>query len=103
MVLLDPVNTPGGRELGTLRNVWRVKDEQGRVYWAYIETRGNQVKITGYAMQPVEEFKHNDASGALLGAGLGAAFGASIGGPPGAIVGGLFGFLLGASGPAKNK
>lgn len=100
--MLDPVNAPGGRELITLRNVWRVRDENGRVYWAYIEMRGAQPTITGYATHPVQQFHTNPASGAMLGAGLGAAFGAAVGGPPGAVIGGVLGLLLGGSGPAKK-
>lgn len=102
MVMLDPVNAPGGRDLVQRRDVWRVRDERGRVYWAYIELRGTTPTITGYATNAVQELHNDHAAGAFWGAVVGATFGGVVGGAPGAVVGALLGLLFGVSLPAKR-
>lgn len=99
MTLLDDFDSPSGLERNTRRPVWRARDEHGRVYWAYLERRPNQLVIIGYAQHDVELVRgaHADGTAAVLGAGVGALIGSAMAGWTGVIVGGFLGLLFGSS------
>lgn len=105
MVLLDPIQTPSGRERITRRPAWRLRLNDGRIVWAFAEPMGNgRVRITGYPSHPVDRAQSQPADGAkvIAGAGAGALIGGALAGPQGAVVGGLLGALFGIGGSGRG-
>lgn len=105
MVLLDDFNAPGGLEQVTKRPVWRVRMDDGRVLWAYVQERNGKIWISGYPRYQVDAHhrKPEPAAGLVVGAGAGALIGGALGGPPGALVGGILGALFGAGGGTSGR
>lgn len=97
MVLLDPIGEPGGVETTTRRPVWRVRDEDGLVLWAYVEVRSTGPLITGYAKHEVRPHPEAGHAGAMLGAVLGLMVGYWMGGWFGALMGCVYGVMVGAT------
>lgn len=105
MYLIDDLRAPSGREQITLRPAWRLRRDDGVVFWAFVQEQEGKIWITGYPQYHVEQThsQPNAVTGAFVGAGAGAAVGGAIGGPPGALLGGLLGLLLGASSGSNER
>lgn len=100
MDVIDPFDSPSGKEVGTQRPVWKVRLPDGQIWWAYLQRAGRQLTIVGYSRGQIIETAQTSRStaGAIVGAGAGALLGAAIGGGPGAMIGGVIGAVLFASG-----
>lgn len=99
MQLMDPIDSPRGREQVTNRFAWRIRHDNGSPGWAFVELRQGQIWVTGYPTYPVELLQPatGTSAGLAAGAGVGVLLGAAVGGPAGAVVGGILGALLGAA------
>lgn len=97
MILLDPISEPGGTETTTRRPVWRVRDEDGRDLWAYIEVRSTGPFITGYAKYEVQPHHHITSMSVVVGLVIGIIVGYWMGGWFGAFMGGVYGVMVGAA------
>ncbi len=86
----------------TRRPVWRVRDEDGRELWAYVEVRGNEPFITGYAKYKVQPHHHATVLSMMVGSVIGAGVGYWMGGWFGALMGGVYGVMVGAAFRARR-
>lgn len=105
MFLLDNFESPSGRETGSGRPVWRVRNSAGQVTWAFVAQRPDgRYRLVGYPTGPVVLVgpQPDPGSGFVVGASAGAILGTAFGGPMGALFGGILGGVLGAVTGSRN-
>lgn len=105
MLLLDNIQKPSGRVEKTAQPVWRVRDREGMIRWAFVEEKEGKIQILGYPEQGsiVHTTHSTGVAGAVVGMSAGALLGTALGGIGVAVAIAAIGLVLGAIGDARSS